>query len=100
MKKLLSLIALFLSIAVVYAAEKGTWTGWISDSKCGAEGAKEGHVDCAKKCVKEGAATVFVVDKKVYTITDASKAADFLGQKVTITGTITDDKIEIEKISK
>ena len=26
MKKLLSLIALFLSIAVVYAAEKGTWT--------------------------------------------------------------------------
>ena len=100
MKKLLSLIALFLSIAVVYAAEKGTWTGWISDSKCGAEGAKEGHVDCAKKCVKEGAATVFVVDKKVYTITDAAKAADFLVQKVTITGTITDDKIEIEKISK
>jgi hypothetical protein len=50
--------------------------------------------------VKEGAATVFVVDKKVYTITDAFKAADFLGQKVTITGTITDDKIEIEKISK
>ena len=45
MKKLLSLIALFLSIAVVYAAEKGTWTGWISDSKCGAEGAKEGHVN-------------------------------------------------------
>jgi hypothetical protein len=100
MKKLLTPIALFLSIAFVYAAEKGTWTGWISDSKCGANGAKEGHVDCAKKCVKEGAAPVVVIDKKVYTITNPEKATDFLGEKVSVTGTITDDKIEIEKISK
>ena len=99
MKKFLFAAGLLLCM-FVYATEKGTWTGWISDSKCGAEGAKEGHVDCANKCIKGGAAAVFVVDKKVYTITEQKKVTDFIGKKVTITGTITDDKIEVEKISQ
>ena len=101
MKKLLLAMALLFAITTANAGDdKGKWTGYISDSKCGVNGAKEGHVDCAKKCIKEGAATVFVVDKKVYTISDPKKAEEFIGQKVVITGEIKGDKLEIESISK
>ena len=100
MKKFVLLPLLAFSMLVVFAFEKGTWTGYISDSHCGVKGAKEGHTECANKCIKDGAEAVFVVGKKVYAITDQKKVADFIGQKVTITGNIDGDKIEVEKISK
>ena len=101
MKKSILLILVFLSFVVSYAGDKGKWTGWISDSNCGAKGNKEGHAACAAKCIKGGAAPVFVVGEKVYAITDPKKITDeFVGQKVTITGTITGDKLEIETITK
>jgi hypothetical protein len=99
MKKYLLLLMLGFSIAV-YAAEKGTWTGYISDSHCGAKGNNDGHAACAKKCVKEGYAPVFVVGDKVYKINDPKKVSKYIGDKVTITGTMTDDAIDIEKVSK
>ncbi|MEP7278016.1 MAG: hypothetical protein ABI813_05185 [Bacteroidota bacterium] len=99
MKKYVILLVLFIA-GTVYAADKGTWTGYISDSHCGVKGAKEGHVDCAKKCVKEGFAAVFVVGDKVYTINNQKKVSKYLGDKVTITGTMTGDAIDIEKITK
>ncbi|HVY74644.1 MAG TPA: hypothetical protein VG890_07425 [Puia sp.] len=100
MKKYVLLPALFFAFSAVYAGDKGTWTGYISDSHCGAKGAKEGHVDCAKKCIKDGAAAVFVVGDKVYTISDQKKASKYLGEKVTITGDMNGDAVTIEKISK
>jgi hypothetical protein len=99
MKKYLLLVVLFFSL-VVYAAEKGTWTGYISDSHCGAKGNNDGHASCAKKCIKDGYAPVFVVGDKVYTINDPKKVSKFIGDKVTITGTITGDALDIEKVSK
>jgi hypothetical protein len=99
MKKYLLLLAVLFSFAV-YAADKGTWTGYISDSHCGAKGNNAGHADCAKKCVKDGYAPVFVVGDKVYTINDPKKVSDYIGDKVTITGTITGSALDIEKISK
>ncbi|MBS1600912.1 MAG: hypothetical protein JST75_22010 [Bacteroidetes bacterium] len=99
MKKYLLLIALFFSLAI-YAADKGSWTGFIGDAHCGAKGNNEGHKDCAKKCVKGGAAPVFVVGDKVYTISDPKKVEKYIGDKVTITGTINGDAIDIEKITK
>jgi len=91
---------LFVSMAVAFAADKGKWTGYISDSNCGVKGAKEGHAECAARCIKGGASPVFVVDKKVYSISDPKKVEDYIGQKVTITGTIKDNTLEIETISK
>ncbi|HLX94020.1 MAG TPA: hypothetical protein VKR32_20190 [Puia sp.] len=99
MKKYLLLLVTFFAVAV-FAADKGTWTGYISDSHCGAKGNNAGHADCAKKCIKEGYAPVFVVDDKVYTISNPKKVAKYIGDKVTITGTMTGDAIEIEKVSK
>jgi hypothetical protein len=99
MKKYLLFVGMFFSI-VAFAADKGTWTGYISDEHCGAKGNNAGHADCAKKCVKQGYAPVFVVGDKVYAISDPKKVSKYIGDKVTITGTITGDAIDIEKISK
>ena len=98
MKKYLMFVALFFA-ATVFAAEKGTWTGYIGDSDCGAKSG-DGHKECAKKCVKGGAAPTFVVGDKVYKIKDTKKVDKFIGEKVTITGTITDDTIDIETVKK
>ena len=98
MKKSLLMVALFLT-TVVFAADKGTWTGYISDSHCGAKGNNDGHAACAKKCIKDGALPVFVVGDKVYAINNPDKVSKYIGQKVTITGTITDDKLDIEKVA-
>jgi len=99
MKKLFLLAVLFFSVAT-YAADKGTWTGYISDAHCGASGNNDGHSECAKKCVKEGHAPVFVVGDKVYAISKPKKVSKYIGQKVTITGSINGDAIEIDKVSK
>ena len=99
MKKFLIMLALVFSVAL-YANDKGTWTGYISDSHCGAKENLADHAACAKKCVKGGAAPVFVVGDKVYTISNPKKVSKYIGEKVQITGNITDDAINIEKISK
>ncbi|CAN5171530.1 hypothetical protein BH11BAC5_BH11BAC5_49290 [soil metagenome] len=100
MKKYLLLVVLFFCIAVTYAFDKGKWTGYISDSDCGVKGNKKDHAACAKKCIAAGAKPVFVVGEKVYTINNPEKVANFIGQKVTISGTITDDALEIDKVGK
>ena len=99
MKKYLLLLVMFCS-GIVFGADKGEWTGYISDADCGTKGNNADHAACAKKCVKNGAAPVFVVGDKVYTISNPKKVAKFIGDKVNITGTMTGDAIEIEKISK
>lgn len=100
MKKYLLLVVLVFSIAVTNAGDKGKWTGFISDSDCGTKGNNKEHADCAKKCIAAGATPVFVVGEKVYTINNPEKVAKFIGQKVTISGTITGDALEIEKVGK
>lgn len=81
-----------IGLATTANAKSHTWTGWVSDSSCGAKGMSADHKDCAMKCVKEkGASYVFVNSKtkKVYAIQnqDAVTEAD-LGQEVTLTGSI------------
>jgi hypothetical protein len=73
-------------------------TGYISDSKCGAKGDKAAHADCAAKCVKGGAAAVFVSGGKVYKIDDQSKVADHIGHKVTITGEFKDGAVAVQDV--
>jgi len=74
------------------------WTGYISDSKCGAKGAKDEHADCAVKCVKGGASPVFVAGDKVYKIDDPSKVQDHIGHKVTITGELKGDTVQVQDV--
>ncbi len=99
MKRYAWLLIVFCSLSA-FAADKGTWTGYISDSHCGAKGNNDGHASCAKQCIKEGYAPVFVVGDKVYTINDPKKVSSYIGDKVTISGTITGTALDIDKISK
>ena len=97
MQKLIPTAILLLSLCTV-SVMAGEFTGWISDSKCGAKGASAEHKECAAKCVKGGAAAVFVMDSKVMKIDDASKVEGYIGQKVTVTGSVDGDTIKVESV--
>lgn len=99
-KFLTSMALLLCSAAFAFAADT-TLTGYISDSHCGAKGAKEGHAECATKCVKEhGAKYVFVddTDHKVYAIDAQDKVAAHAGHHVTVKGTVEGDNLKLESI--
>jgi len=86
--------------AMTMAAD-GSWTGWISDSQCGAKGANAKASECTTKCVKEhGAKYVFVndADKKVYAIDDQDKVAAHAGHHVTVKGSAEGDSIKLTDI--
>jgi hypothetical protein len=97
LQKLITTAILVLSLFAV-SAMADEFTGWISDSKCGAKGTSAGHKDCAAKCIKGGAAPVFVMDNKVLKIDDASKVEAHIGQKVTVTGSVDGDTLKVESV--
>lgn len=77
-------------------------TGWISDAACssGNAGPEQAKRDCAKKCIDGGEAAVFVDDKdqKVYKLTNAPKAKTMLAKKVTVSGNVSGDTIEVSSL--
>src|SRR5271166_231922 len=94
--------ALAFCFAAFTMAADGTWTGYISDSECGAKGANEKHSACAAKCVKEhGAKYVFVndADKKVYAIDNQDKVAAHAGHHVTVTGSVEGDTLKLGTVA-
>jgi hypothetical protein len=99
--KLLVGMAVALCGAVLTQAGDGTWTGYITDSHCGAKGASEKHAQCAAKCVKEqGATYVFVndADHKVYNIDSQDKVAAHIGHHVTVKGTADGDTLKVASV--
>jgi hypothetical protein len=109
MRTLLSFVAaaFVLAAQVAYSADgaKGEWTGYITDTHCGANGANKDHTAaCVEKCVKGGSKVELYVeaDKKSYPLNDFSKVKALVGQKVTIKGSKDADTglITIESASK
>lgn len=91
-------LALSLCTAFLTFGADGSWTGYISDSKCGAKGADEKHAACAAKCVNEkGAKYVFVndADHKVYAIDAQDKVAAHAGHHVVVKGSIDGDNLKL-----
>ena len=99
-------LAVLLAAGISLAGEKGkseekSLTGWITDSHCGAKGAKEGHADCATKCVKgQGAKYALVTpeDGKVYVLDPQDKAAEHAGHHVKVKGTVEGDTLKVASI--
>jgi len=90
-------LILFVSGSVSVAAEKGKWTGWLSDAKCAANGAKASHKGCSIKCVESGQAIVFVAeDKKVYKLQGADKVKSMVGDRVSLSGSMDGDTITVD----
>jgi hypothetical protein len=93
-------IAATLFAATMTMAADETWTGYITDSKCGAKAAHEGSRECTISCVKAGAKYVFVndADKRVYAIDAQDKVADHAGHHVTVKGSVDGDNLKLESI--
>jgi len=99
--KVVASLVLCLCAATLTLAADGSWTGYISDSHCGAKGANEKHAECAAKCVKEhGAKYVFVndADHKVYNIDAQDKVAAHAGHHVTVKGSVDGDNLKLASI--
>lgn len=92
-----------IAFAVGVAAQDASWTGWVSDSMCGARGDNERHASCAKKCVKEHGAKYVLYnpsDKKVYALDPQDKLEAFAGKQVKVTGKLEGDKIKVTGIEE
>jgi hypothetical protein len=96
---LLALTALALPLAA--AGAKGSWTGWITDDKCGAKGAKAEHKGCSEKCLGEGHKLVFYnnADKKLYSLDKQDAAKANIGYEVKVTGEADGTAIKVDSIA-
>jgi hypothetical protein len=91
-----------LALATLLIAE---YHGYISDEACGWNNAREGKEakECARVCVKGGWAPVFVRDGgmvvfRIPVKADRDKVLPFVGDHVTITGTLKGESLTVEKI--
>jgi len=99
-------LAVLLAAGISLAGEKGksedkAYVGWVTDTHCAAKGAKEGHADCATKCVKGMGAKYALVtpdDGKVYTLDPQDKAAEHAGHHVKVKGTLEGDTLKVASI--
>ena len=102
MRKLnLSLQIVILAAAPLAAAE---FTGWISDSSCGASNAngEAASRDCAERCIKEGAKPVLVTDGdgKVLKLAGKVDLKAHLRHKVKVSGELDGETVKIKSIAK
>src|SRR5262245_22009692 len=102
-----SFIGLFLAVLLMsgltlVAGEKGKWTGWLSDAKCAANGAKAAHKGCTIKCVEGGQPVVFVQDsdKKVFKLDGEEKVKSLIGDKVVLEGALEGETIKVTSAAK
>ncbi len=97
------LLALAALPALAGDAKSASWTGWITDSHCGAKGANAQHTkSCVADCTKGGGKVVFYnnADQKLYEIDKTADALEHIGHEVVVTGVLDGDKIKVEKIAK
>ena len=94
MRMLLSFVAaatvLAAPLAMTADAAKGEWTGYVTDTHCGANGATRDHTAaCVEKCMRGGSKAELYIEseKKSYPLNDFSKVKALVGQKVTVKGT-------------
>jgi hypothetical protein len=105
MKKTTVLLLTLLAVAALAlpasAGTKGSWTGWITDTSCGAKGANADHKDCAAKCAARGDKLVLfnAGDKKLYALDNQNLAKENIGHEVKVTGEVSGAAIKVESIS-
>jgi len=90
-----------LTMLVAAAAFAGEWTGYISETKCGAKHAdgSDASIKCVNGCIKGGATAVLVVDGKVVSIHNSDAVpASLYGKKVTVSGEMSGDAVHVAKI--
>ena len=102
MKKLV-LASLFAATLGSFAAMADDLTGYISDEHCGAKhnAVNEANTKCVSGCLKHGNPVLVSGDKVLkFDADSATKAKDFAGQNVKISGSVANDTVTISSISK
>jgi hypothetical protein len=103
-----SKVAVLLTLSLVFAfslplmADHHKHTGWITDAKCGANGAKAEHKQCALKCAEGGQKLVLYSpsDKKTYALDNQTLAKEHVGHEVVVEGESDNDgNIKVKSIA-
>lgn len=81
-------LSLVLAFSLSLMADHHKHTGWITDAKCGANGAKAEHKACALKCADGGQKLVLYTpsDKKTYALDNQALAKEHVGHEVVVEG--------------
>jgi len=105
-------VACFLTLSVAAIASDPktvTWTGWFSDAGCAAGRVKAGLIEstnpeCAKRCIEQGAAAVFISEnaKAMYTVKGYTGVVDDLIYHVEVQGRVDEaaKTIEVLKVKQ
>ena len=95
-------LCLLLAFSVSLMADHHQHTGWITDTKCGANGAKAEHAKCAVKCADGGEKLVLYSpsDKKTFALDNQALAKEHLGHEVVVEGDATGESIAVTKIEE
>ncbi len=91
----------WISLSAWAAPKDQSYSGWISDSKCGAKGANAGHAACGKKCLAAGEKPVLVSDKdqKVIPIDNGDAVSGDIGQHVKVSGNMNSSgSLHVDKV--
>jgi hypothetical protein len=100
MRKTVGMLGISL-LALNSSALAGEWTGWLSDAKCAANGAKAAHKGCAVKCVEGGQPVVFVTDeKKVFKLDSPDKVKSLIGDRVVLSGDLDGETVKVAAVRK
>jgi hypothetical protein len=87
-------LAIYLVVAgttFAQCAGETTASGFVTDTWCGRKGANEQHAEHARRSVASGVAQYALYDeasKKLYILAPQSTAAQYVGQRVQISGTL------------
>jgi len=97
MKKFLVAVALTAFLAAGALAKSGSWTGYVSDAKCGAKV----NADCTKKCAEAGEKLVFVndADKSVIAVSNPDVLKGHEGHHVKVQGKLDNNTLTISQVS-
>ena len=87
----------------LFAADEGSWQGWIADENCAknySKSASASHAGCAKGCVGKGAKWALATEDGAFILDLGEvKAEDHLGAEVVIKGELDDDTIKVTSVS-
>jgi hypothetical protein len=97
-------LVLFISASFAFKGDDVHLKGVIEDSTCANSNSQmsplNSRIACVKKCLKEGASAVLVVDGKVYKIANQKAVLKYAGENVSVDGTVTNDTIQVTKIAE
>jgi hypothetical protein len=90
--------AVLMTSGALAGSMEGSWTGWVSDAKCGAS-----KIDaaCVKECEDAGSPLVFVndKDKSVLQVSNQDVLKSHEGHHIKVTGTVDGDKLTVTSVS-